>query len=149
MRCVASFVLLLASGTAYAAVGVPVAFATLAKGAVSGVAGPAQIVVRNPVDWASLWARHTRFLTAPPPLPAVDFSADMVVALYLGERPSGGYGVEITRIERTDAGLSIRYRATKPYPGAMQTQALTHPFHMVKLPRADDPVTFILETPAS
>jgi protease stability complex PrcB-like protein len=144
MRCVASLVLLLASCTACAAVGVAVPFATLAKGLSSGVAEPAQLVVRSPTDWVALWGRHTRTQTAPPP--PVDFARDMVVALFLGERPTGGYAVEITQIERTDASLSIRYRTTRPDPSAIRTQALTQPFHLIKLPRADGPVTFIAES---
>ena len=57
--------------------------------------------------------------TAPPPPPSVDFSRDMVVALFMGDRPTGGYAIEVTRIERTDASLSIRYRTTRPDPAEM------------------------------
>ena len=146
MRCVASLVLLLASCTACAALAVTVPFSTLAKGLASGVDQPAQIVVRSQNDWAALWSRHMGTRTAPPPPPSVDFSRDMVVALFMGERPTGGYAIEVTRIERTDAGLSIRYRATRPDPADMHAQALTQPFHLIKLPRIDGPVTFVLES---
>jgi hypothetical protein len=144
MRYVASLVLLHASCSAYTAVGVTVPFAILARGLSSGVAEPTQIVVRSPTEWAALWSRHMRTPTAPPP--SVDFAHDMVVALFLGERTTGGYAVEITQIERTDVGLLIRYRTTKPDPNTMQTQAFTQPFLMVKLARVDGPVTFICES---
>ena len=62
--------------------------------------------------------------SAPPPPPSVDFSRDMVVALFMGERPTGGYAIEVTQIERTDAGLSIRYRTRHPDPSAMQTSEM-------------------------
>jgi hypothetical protein len=149
MRCVASAVLLLAACTAScAAVAGPVPFSTLAKGLASGVDQPAQIVVRSQNDWAALWSRHMGTQAAPPPPPSVDFSRDMVVALFLGERPTGGYAIEVTRIERTGAGLAIRYRTTRPDPAGMQTQALTQPFHLIKLPRVDGSVTFVLESAA-
>ena len=89
-----------------------------------------------------------RTQVASPPPPSVDFSHDMVVALFMGERPTGGYAIEITRIERTDHGLSVHYRTSRPDPSAIQTQALTQPFHLVTVPRVDDPVTFVAETPA-
>jgi hypothetical protein len=148
MRCVASFLLLLASCTGCSAVAAPVPFSTLAKGLASGVGQPTQIVVRTQNDWAALWSRHMRTQTAPSPPPPVDFSRDMVVALFISERPTGGFAIEVTRIERTDSGLSVHYRTTRPDPAAMQPQALTQPFHLIALPRSDDPVTFVAESPS-
>jgi len=148
MRGVASFLLLLASCTACAATAATMPFATLAKGLASGVGQPTQIVVRSQTDWAALWSRHMRTQIAPPPPPSVDFSRDMVLALFMGERPTGGYAIEVTRIERTDHGLSVHYLTSRPDPSAMQTQALTQPFHLVTVPRVDDPVTFVAESPA-
>ena len=146
MRCVASAVSLLAACTTCAAVAGPVPFSTLAKGLASGVDQQTQIVVRSQDDWAALWSRHMRTQAAPPPPPSVDFSRDMVVALFLGERPTGGHAIEVTRIERTDGGLAIRYRTTRPDPTGMQTQALTQPFHLIKLPRIAGAVTFVPES---
>ena len=148
MRCVASFVLLLASCTAGAAVAVTVPFSTLAKGLASGVGQPTQIVVRSQNEWTALWSRHMRAPSAPPPPPSVDFSRDMVVALFMGERPTGGYAIEVTRIERTDAGLAVHYRTTRPDPSAMQMQVLTQPFHLITLLRVDDSVMFVAESPS-
>jgi len=77
--------------------------------------------------------------------PPVDFSRDMVVALFMGERGTGGYEIEITRVERVESGLVVQYRRTSPDPGAMLSQALSQPFHLVKLPRNDGPVIFVAE----
>ena len=70
----------------------------------------------------------------------------MVVALFMGERPTGGYAIEITRVERADSGLAVHYRSKGPDQGAMLTQALTQPFHLIKLPRDDGPVRFVPES---
>jgi hypothetical protein len=145
MRCVASFLVLLASATACAAIAVTVPFTILAQGIASGVGQPTQIVVRSQSDWAALWSRHARTQLASPP-PPVDFSRDMVVALFMGERPTAGYAIEVTRIERTDAGLAVHYRATGPDPAAMNAQVLTRPFQLIRLPRVDDAVTFVAES---
>jgi protease stability complex PrcB-like protein len=146
MRRVASLLMLLASFTACAAVAGTVPFSTLAKGPVSGVDQPTQIVVRSQNDWAALWSRHVRTQTPPPPPPSVDFSRDMVVALFMGQRPTGGYAIEVTQIERTDAGLAVRYRTRRPDPSSMQMQVLTQPYHLITVPRADDPVTFVADS---
>src|SRR5215510_9631615 len=120
MRCVASFLLLLASCTACATIAATVPFATLAKGLASGVDQPTQIVIRSQNDWAALWSRHIRTQIAPPPPPSVDFSRDMVLALFMGQRPTGGYAIEVTRIERTDQVLSVHYRTSRLDPSAIQ-----------------------------
>jgi hypothetical protein len=145
MRCVASFLVLLASCTACAAVAATVPFTTLAHGSASGVVQPTRIVVRSQNDWAALWSRHVRTQSTSPP-PPVDFSRDMVVALFMGERPTAGYAIEVTRIERTGAGLTVHYRMTRPDPAALNAQALTQPFQLIKLPRVDDAVTFVAES---
>jgi hypothetical protein len=150
MRSVASLVLLFASCTACraAAVGETVPFSTLGKGINSGIRESAQVVVRSQSEWVALWGRHMRTRTAPPPPPAVDFTTEMVVALFLGERPTGGYEIEVTQVERTDRGLAVRFRVKKPDPGAMLMQVLTQPFHLIELPRVDESLTFIAENPS-
>jgi hypothetical protein len=147
MRCVASLLMLLASCAACAALTVTVQFSTLDKGLISGVREPTQVVVRTRDDWAALWGRHMQIQA--PEAPPVDFSRDMVVALFMGERPTGGYRIEITRVERTDSGLSVHYRSQAPDPETMVSQALTQPFHLVAIARDDSSVVFVAEMPAS
>lgn len=120
-------------------------FSTLAKGFQSGVREPAQVVIRSRDDWVAFWGRHTRTQAGPPALPSVDFSREMIAALFMGERGTGGYEIEITRVERAGSGLAVHYRSRGPTPGAMLTQTLTQPFHLIKLPRDDGPVTFVAE----
>jgi hypothetical protein len=67
----------------------------------------------------------------------------MVVAVFLGEKPTGGYAIEITRAAKTDRGIEVGYTEQTPAPGAMTIQALTQPFHIVRIPKSDgDEVTF-------
>jgi PrcB C-terminal len=66
----------------------------------------------------------------------------MVVAVFLGIRPTGGYGVEITAARREGGTLVVEYVERRPRPDALLTQALTAPFHIVALPRHDGAVTF-------
>jgi hypothetical protein len=149
MRCVASLVLMLASFVGCAgAAREAVLFSTLTKGVNGGVRESAQLVVRSQSEWAALWGRLMRPRATPPPPPAVDFSIEMIVALFMGERPTGGYEIEATRVERTDSGLTVHYRVKRPEAGAILMQVLTQPFHLIKLPRVDEPVTFFAETPS-
>ena len=80
-----------------------------------------------------------------PPVPPVDFARDMVVLVGLGERPSGGWRVEVRSVEREGAFLRVRARALPPPAGTAQAAALSHPFHAVRVPRSDGPVEIVVE----
>ncbi len=72
----------------------------------------------------------------------------MVVGIFMGQRGTGGYEIEITRVERADSQLRVYYRSKDPEPGAMVTQMLTQPYHVIKLPRHDGPLVFLREDPS-
>ena len=112
-----------------------VPFTTIDRGTQSGIREPLHAVVRTLDDWAALWRRHG---TGTPP--RIDFAADMVVAVFAGARPTGGYTVEIIEVVLAERELRVGYRERTPPPGALVTQALTAPFHIVRLPRSDLPV---------
>lgn len=71
----------------------------------------------------------------------------MVIGLFLGQKSTGGYSVEITRAELDGANLRVFYRQGNPPPGAMLTQALTQPYHLVRFSRSESAPVFIKEGP--
>jgi hypothetical protein len=111
---------------------------TVAQGAYSGISDASEVVVRSPAEWNALWKAHAGLQ----PIPAVDFSQELVAAVFLGTRPSGGFGVEILGTRREAAALVIEYRERVPAASDIVTQALTSPFHIVKLPRFDGSIRF-------
>jgi hypothetical protein len=111
----------------------PLSIATVAKGHRSGIRKPLQTVIRNQDEWNVFWKRHSSTDTNPAPVPIINFDREMVVGIFLGEKSTGGYEVEIVRAERSDSALYFYYRQDNPPPGAMVTQSLTQPFHLVKV----------------
>ena len=67
--------------------------------------------------------------------PAVDFSKEFVVAVFLGSRPTAGFSVEIVGTRDDGAGLVVQYRETRPPAGAIVAQVLTMPYHIVAVPK--------------
>lgn len=110
-------------------------FQTVLRGQRSAIGEPLQIVVRTQTEWDSLWHRHYSGANNPPPSPPIDFDRDLVVGIFLGTKPTGDYGIEITRAERRDSSLYVYYREKSPPPNAMVTQALTQPFDIVRVAR--------------
>lgn len=75
----------------------------------------------------------------------IDWSKRMLIAVSLGSRPSGGYGVEIDRVESQGSHWVVHARETRPAPGSMQPAMLTTPFDCVSTPRFDGKVDFSIE----
>src|SRR5262245_60604732 len=109
----------------------PSPVATVAQGGYSGISDASEVVVRSPAEWDALWKAHAGLK----PIPSVDFSQDFIAAVFLGTRPSGGFSVEVLGTRRDAAALVIEYRERAPAASDIVTQALTSPFHIVKVPR--------------
>lgn len=124
-----------------------VPFVTVDRGFNSGIRERKLLAVKTQKEWKDLWQAHTAITTPPKSLPAVDFEKEMIVAVFSGEKPSGGYRIEILKIEEDTAKREMRvtFRETKPPRDAMVTAALTQPHHIVKLKKTDLPVTFVSE----
>jgi hypothetical protein len=100
---------------------------------------------------AALWDRIARTRVPRPDPPEVDFQTEVVVAVFIGERPSGGYSVEIDGLCRrpgdaaragappgeTGGGspLHLCYTELEPPDDAMVTMALTSPYVLIAVER--------------
>jgi hypothetical protein len=117
---------------------------TVSEGSRSAIAEPREATARTAAEWQALWKQHG----ASEPAPAVDFTKEMVAAVFLGTRPTGGYAVEIRAARREGAALVIEYVEHAPGRDAIVTQALTSPFHIVRLPKYDGMVRFRRVSPS-
>jgi hypothetical protein len=120
---------------------------TIQKGNFSGIREPLQVTVRTQNEWEDLWKRHTSIQSPPSSLPSVNFTTEMVVGLFAGEKTTGGYDVELTRAELKDSTLYVYYVERNPASGGMAIQALTQPFNLAKLARHDGAVVFVKQSP--
>ena len=106
---------------------------TIEKGDQSNVDDAKRVLIRTEAEWATLWKQH-----APDhPRPAVDFSKEMVVAVFMGSRPSAGFSTTITGATAAKGALIVRYTETKPGPSSVSAQILTFPYHIVAIAKAD------------
>ena len=111
---------------------------TVGKGPMSAIDAPRQVTVRSAAEWAALWKENGA--GAPPP--AVDFSREMVVGVFLGSRPTSGYGVEIVRTIGNSGALVVEYVETRPSRDVIAAQILTAPYHLVSIPKHEGTVAF-------
>jgi protease stability complex PrcB-like protein len=107
---------------------------SLDKGPMSQVDSARQAVARSAAEWSALWSQHAGDRARP----AVDFSKEMVVAVFLGTRPTAGFSVEVVGARQEGATLIVSYRESRPQPGVVTAQVLTSPFHVVAVPMHGD-----------
>ena len=133
------------AGSAQQVIEVP--FLRVENGVSSGIRERKLVVIKTAKEWADLWQAHASLRIPAPPLPGVDFKQEMIVAVFAGEKRSGGYGIEIAKIEE-DAPknqLRVLFRETQPPAGSMTLQALSQPFDIVKTSRIELPATFLAQ----
>jgi hypothetical protein len=111
---------------------------TIDKGEQSNIDEAKQVAARTEAEWTKLWQQHSPDRKRP----AVDFSKDMVVGVFMGSRPTAGYNVSIVSTFAKDGNVLVRYQESQPRPGTMAAQVLTFPYHLVAVPKASDEVTF-------
>ena len=105
---------------------------TIAKGDQSNVEDAKQVLVRTEAEWTKLWNQHS----PDQPKPRVDFSKEMVVAVFMGSRPNAGFSTTITGAMVANGALVVRYKETAPAAGAVSAQILTFPYHIVAIAKA-------------
>jgi hypothetical protein len=106
---------------------------TIEKGDQSNVDDAKQVLVRTEAEWTRLWQQHN----PDRPKPAVDFSKEMVVGVFMGSRPNAGFSTAITSAMAANGALIVHYNETMPGPGAVTAQILTFPYHLVAIGKAD------------
>jgi hypothetical protein len=119
----------------------PVAFTILTQGTHSGISTFSQAVVRSPDEWAALWRRHTAGTKMPMVPPAVDFSHNMVIAVFFGKGPVGRRSAILDIVER-DSQLAVLVQMTGPPGPESEDLPQITPFHIVQLARSPKHVVF-------
>jgi len=102
-------------------------------------------VIRDSEAFATFWNSLHANQTPTPSVPEVDFAEKMVLAVVLGQRPSGGYQAEITSVTRNMNPTVVRAFVTETVPGStcVTTNVITVPYHLVAVDAVDaEQITF-------
>jgi RNA polymerase sigma factor (sigma-70 family) len=113
------------------------------KGAISGAKKRERLVVRTKEQWQRVWAQAHATVSPRPKLPEVDFGRHMVLAVFMGEQPSGGYAVTITEATVAKEAVMVRVRERAPSPNTITPPVITSPWHFAVMPRFERAVKFV------
>lgn len=112
---------------------------SVARGDMSAIDEPRQVVARTIAEWDALWKAHG----SSQPLPTIDMTRQMVVAVFLGTRSTAGYAAEVLQVREDGGALVVEWRERRPPAGAITAQVLTAPYHIVTVPRREGQVRFV------
>jgi len=110
---------------------------TIDRGFQSGIEAPRQVAVTSADAFAVLWREHSM-----KPAPAVDFSREAVVAVFLGVRQTAGFSVDIVSVTSGPTGTLVTYRERTPSSNAVTAQVLTFPYVVAAVQDLTPPVRF-------
>lgn len=116
-------------------------FTTIAKGTNCGYEVADRRLIDSRGEWVEVWQQFTSDTIPAPSLPEVDFLFYQVIAIFAGNKPTGGYSVEILAVESTnstsldESSLELTVEFREPQPGEPVSEEITQPYHIIKIPQ--------------
>lgn len=92
------------------------------------------VLVQDAAQWSALWAEHDPWATI---APTVDFTQDVVVAVFAGRRSTSGHELTVRHLDLSVATLDVGTQEIAPGQNCNVLFVITQPFHFVRLSRVD------------
>ncbi len=120
-------------------------FQVFEKTSASAISERRMVVIRDLTAWESLWAEHVANLSPPLARPAINFSQDMVIGVFLGNRSNGCYAVSIESVWHRDdpERIEVTFRESPPSVGDVCTTVISNPATFIITPYSPLPVSFL------
>jgi len=99
-------------------------------------------IINSQVEWDALFSEYDIE-------PNIDFTEKTVIAVVMGQKPSGGYSVGLKQIEV--GGEYIQFMVNEVIPGedCIVTEALTNPYQIIAIEKTDKEISFLGDTVVS
>lgn len=120
-----------------------VKFTTLAQQSFSNISLPRQLVIKSTKDWLRLLKIHGNTQGLNKSNINVDFYENIVIAIFAGQQPSGGYTVGVSNIKRIDGDLYVTLTFKEPGKNEDVSLALTQPYIMISTEKIDGKIIFL------
>lgn len=116
-------------------------FETIMKGCGWGLSERKNIVITNESEWKDL-LNNLGWSWSNSSLPEIDFTQNIIIAVFQGCFGTGGYSIEITQIVDNESTIEVIVKEKTPESGVFLTQAVSCPFHIVVTQKVDRDVVF-------
>jgi hypothetical protein len=95
-------------------------------------------VVKDTIEWKSLWQRATSRQPSPPPRPTVDFSKDMVVLAAAGRMKPG----DVIHVDSVGTRGDLTVIVIRTTVGCQSFASDAFPFEIARVPRSNGRIQF-------
>ncbi len=118
-----------------------ISFETIRTGIYSNQYEKKNHVIDNLVEWETFWWN----MDTTQSLPDINFSKNLVLAVFQGERSSGGYSISVNKIIETESALEVFLKEVSPGQRCGVTMALTQPYTIAIVEQTGKDVHFTTE----
>ncbi|MFM2330723.1 MAG: hypothetical protein RLZZ26_230 [Candidatus Parcubacteria bacterium] len=118
--------------------GVSVPFTELAHGDRSDVTRRANFLITSSEELSLLW----KMVNTSSAKPAVDFTTDMVIAVFAGTEPTLGYSISVANVSDADRRV-VAVTVSKPGGSCVEGDTVTTPYQIIVLPKTALPFTHV------
>lgn len=87
----------------------------------------------NQQEWLETWKLIAGNQIPMPSAPVVDFGKKRMVTVFLGQRPTGGFGLAYKSATLEGNSLKLVLETTSPAPGRLVTQVITSPYVLLEV----------------
>ncbi len=108
----------------------------------SGIPGEMMSVIKDEAAWKTFWSTMHASQTPAPPVPAVDFSREIIVVAAAGMRPSSGYAIQVMSATEAKGDVTVSVELISPGAGCINAQMMTSPVDIARIPKRDGQVRF-------
>lgn len=115
-------------------------FTVVAENSFSPVETRSFIVVANQQELNQIWSEIHVHTHPVPSAPEVDFSTEMAIFIFSGQKTSLGYSLDVEQVWKEDGKLVVGIRESMPGPNDIVAAVMTNPYIGIKLEKSDLPV---------
>jgi len=120
-----------------------VAFETLKQDVYGGMVASKFMIIKNEKDLDLVYSSINKSRTPELEMPTIDFDKETIIALFLGEKNSGGHSIAVEQIMNVNDKVNVVYRITSPKAGEMVTSVMTQPYCIIKIPKTSKEIVFL------
>ena len=110
----------------------PAPFTELASGTDASVTTRENYLISTDEELRSLWP----LLNPRSGRPVIDFTKEVVIAVFAGEEPTAGYAIAVSAITDTTERM-VTIQISAPGVTCLAAQVVTTPYQVLKIPKTD------------
>ena len=114
----------------------------LASGSHSNMKDQQYMDIHNQADFDAMWQKAFVNQSGAPAKPVVDFSKDMVLAVFIGDQPTGGYTIRLNNTDASGDNVDVTVLVTQPGQNCRHPESSSDAFLIAAIPASTKSVNF-------